>query len=95
MSTLAHLTRTRLPRRSLVSARRWRVVWPGRQRPVTRLHAFELGAPDTTTVTFANKGDGKPVPEVACKGAAMPAKADTTVMSTSADKNGVRMLDKL
>jgi hypothetical protein len=50
---------------------------------------------DTKTVTFASTADGKPVLEVPCKGALMSAKSDVTTMSTSLDKTGVRVLDKL
>lgn len=49
---------------------------------------------NTKTVTFTRKSDKVKSAEVPCKGMLMPDRADTTVLHTSTDRHGLRVLDK-
>ena len=49
---------------------------------------------DTKRITFTRKSDKVNVAEVPCKGTLMPAKADTTILHTSTDSTGTRVLDR-
>jgi hypothetical protein len=49
---------------------------------------------DTKTITFTRKSDKVKSAELPCKGTLMPNKADSTVLHTSTDKAGMRVLDK-
>ena len=50
---------------------------------------------DTKTVTFTRKSDNVKSLEVPCKGNLLATKTTATVMHTSVDSSGVRVLDKL
>ncbi len=50
---------------------------------------------DAKTVTFTRKSDKVTSLEVPCKGTTLAVKSETTVMHTSLDRSGVRVLDKL
>ena len=50
---------------------------------------------DTKTVTFTRKSDNVKALEVPCKGTELSAKSETTILHTSLDRAGVRVLDKL
>ena len=49
---------------------------------------------DTKKITFIRKSDKVNVVEVPCKGTLMPAKSDTTILHTSTDSTGLRVLDR-
>jgi hypothetical protein len=49
---------------------------------------------NTKTITFTRKSDKVKSAEVPCKGTLMPHKADHTVLHTSTDANGLRVLDR-
>ena len=49
---------------------------------------------DTKTITFTRKSDKVKSAEVPCKGTLMPTRADRTVLHTSTDPSGTRVLDK-
>ncbi len=49
---------------------------------------------DTKTITFTRKSDNKKALEVTCKGTLMPKKAESSVLHTTTDRSGVRVLDK-
>jgi len=49
---------------------------------------------DTKTITFTRKSDKVKSAEVPCKGTLMPTRADRTILHTSTDATGMRVLDR-
>jgi hypothetical protein len=49
---------------------------------------------DTKRITFTRKSDKVNVAEVPCKGTLMSAKSDHTILHTSTDATGLRVLDR-